>query len=190
MNTLKDNSENYKEMLEEEKNEKHSIVEKVKNLFGKITNFEQLKYEVFEMRKVVEKTSEDISRIKEKYANINDKMKDVNVFMNGSASFEHVQDDVEFREFTKKKLEDFENKFKYVLGDFNFEGDEIIENIDKTKMRAREKEEDKDKDKDKDNDKNIEKNNDKDKNNVKDSDKDKNRNNYNDNITENEKSKN
>ena len=121
-------------MLEEEKNEKNTIVEKVKSLFSKIKNFEQLKYEVFEMRKIVEKTNEDISKIKEKYTNINDKMKDVNVFMNGSASFEHVQGDVEFRELTKKKLEDFDNKFKFVLGDFNFEGDEIIENVDKIKI--------------------------------------------------------
>ena len=86
INTFKDSSDNYKEMLEEEKNEKNTIVEKVKSLFSKIKNFEQLKYEVFEMRKIVEKTNEDISKIKEKYTNINDKMKDVNVFMNWTCS--------------------------------------------------------------------------------------------------------
>ena len=202
INTFKDSSENYKEMLEEEKNEKNSIVEKVKNLFSKIKNFEQLKYEVFEMRKIYEKTSEDISKIKEKYTNINDKIKDVNVFMNGSSSFEHVQGDVEFRELTKKKLEDFDNKFKFVLGDFNFEGDEIIENEDKTKYRkkdkykeedeGKEKDKEKEKEKDKDKDKNNVKNTDKntDKNNDKDNDKEKNIDNYNVNITENEKIKN
>ena len=189
-------------MLKEEKNEKNSVVEKVRNLFGKIKNFEQLKYEVFEMRKMVEKTNENISKIKEKYSNINDKIKDMNVFMNGSSSFENIQGDVEFRELTNKKLEDFENKFKFILGDFNFEGDEIIENLDKSKVRGKDKDEDKDIDKDKDKEKekikNIEKNNDKDKNNVKDKDKnnvkdndrDKNNENYNANITENEKSKN
>ena len=139
-------------MLEEEKNEKNTIAEKVKSLFSKIKNFEQLKYEIFEMRKIVEKTNEDISKIKEKYTNINDKMKDVNVFMNGSASFEHVQGDVEFRELTKKKLEDFDNKFKFVLGDFNFEGDEIIENVDKIKIIGKDKDKNKEEDKDKEKD--------------------------------------
>ena len=177
-------------MLEEEKNEKNTTAEKVKSLFSKIKNFEQLKYEVFEMRKIVEKTNEDISKIKEKYTNINDKMKDVNVFMNGSASFEHVQGDVEFRELTKKKLEDFDNKFKFVLGDFNFEGDEIIENVDKIKIigKDKDKNKDEDKDKDKEKDKSIDKNNDK--ANEKNNDKDKVRDNYNANNTENEKNKN
>ena len=188
INTFKDSSENYKEMLEEEKNEKNTIVEKVKSLFSKIKNFEQLKYEVFEMRKIVEKTNEDISKIKEKYTNINDKMKDVNVFMNGSASFEHVQGDVEFRELTKKKLEDFDNKFKFVLGDFNFEGDEIIENVDKIKIIGKDKDKNKEEDKDKEKDKSIDKNNDK--ANEKNNDKDKVRDNYNANNTENEKNKN
>ena len=89
-------------MLEEEKNQKNAVVEKVKSLFSKIKNFEQLKYEVFEMRKIFEKTSEDVNKIKEKYSNINDKMKDVNVFMNGNASFENIQGDLDICEITNK----------------------------------------------------------------------------------------
>ena len=124
-------------MLEEEKNEKNTIVEKVKSLFSKIKNFEQLKYEVFEMRKIVEKTNEDISKIKEKYTNISDKMKDVNVFMNGSASFEHV----------------------------HIENVDKIKIIGKDKDKNKDEDKDKEKDKsiDKNNDKANEKNNDKDK---------------------------
>ena len=150
-------------MLEEEKNQKNAVVEKVKSLFSKIKNFEQLKYEVFEMRKIIEKTSEDVNKIKEKYSNINDKMKDVNVFLNGNASFENIQGDLDFKELTKRKLEEFDNKFKLVLGDCNIEGNEIIENEDKNKEIEKGIEKGLDKGIDKGIDRGIDKGKDKDK---------------------------
>ena len=111
-------------MIESEKNEKNATVEKIKSLFNKIKNFEQLKYEVYEIRKTFEKTNEEVNKIKDKYSNINDKMKDVTLFLNSNTSFEHIQGDLEFKELTKRKMEEFDNKFKVVLGDYNMDVEE------------------------------------------------------------------
>lgn len=115
-------------MLEAEKSEKNATVEKIKSLFNKIKNFEQLKYEVFEIRKTSEKANEEIKKIKDKYSNINDKMKDVTLFLNSNTSFEHIQGDLEFKELTKRKMEEFDNKFKIVLGEYNMDIEENEKN--------------------------------------------------------------
>jgi len=51
-------------MLETEKNEKNNTVGKLKTLFKKIKNFDQLKEEVFEMKKTFQQTYEDVNSIK------------------------------------------------------------------------------------------------------------------------------
>ena len=49
-------------MLKEEKNKKTDISEKIKTLFNKIKNFNQLKEEVFEMKNTFQKTNEEVNR--------------------------------------------------------------------------------------------------------------------------------
>ena len=66
-------------MLETEKNEKNNTVGKLKTLFKKIKNFDQLKEEVFEMKKTFQQTYEDVNSIKNRYSTITDKMKDINI---------------------------------------------------------------------------------------------------------------
>lgn len=114
----KDTSDDYKEMLKEEKSEKNNTVNKIKSLFNKIKNFEQLKGEVFEMKKTFQKTFDDVKNMKEDYSIVNDKVKDINKFIGVTSSFEQIQEDTDFKNLMKKKIEEFDNKLEVVLGDF------------------------------------------------------------------------
>ena len=90
-------------MLEVEKNEKNSTVDKLRTLFNKIKNFEQLKEEVFEMKKIFQQTYEDVKSIQGKFSNMNDKVKGMNKYSGGALSFEEIQEDNEFKHLMKKK---------------------------------------------------------------------------------------
>ena len=114
-------------MLEVEKSEKNTTAEKLKTMFKKIKNFDQLKEEVFEMKKLFQQISEDVTSIKNRYSTINDKMRDMNKFMKGNTSFEQIQEDTQFKFMMKERMDDFDKKFKVVLGDFDmgeYENDE------------------------------------------------------------------
>ena len=117
INAYKDTSDNYKEMLETEKNEKNNTVGKLKTLFKKIKNFDQLKEEVFEMKKTFQQTYEDVNSIKNRYSTITDKMKDINKIMGSNSSFEQIQEDNEFKIIMREKMEKIDRKYKVVLGD-------------------------------------------------------------------------
>ena len=115
-------------MLETEKNEKNNTVGKLKTLFKKIKNFDQLKEEVFEMKKTFQQTYEDVNSIKNRYSTINDKMKDINKIIGGNTSFEQIQEDNEFRLIMREKMRNIDKKFKVVLGDLDVDENEMDEN--------------------------------------------------------------
>jgi hypothetical protein len=77
------------------------------------------------MKKDCEKTIEDVSNMKNKYTNINEKMKDINKALSGNISFEQIQEDILFRVKVNQKIDDFEQKFRVVLGDYNVDDNEI-----------------------------------------------------------------
>lgn len=111
-------------------------------MFNKIKNFEQLKEEVFEMKKSFQKTYDDVSSMKNKFSMINDKIKDINKVVAGTSSFEQVQEDTEFKNLMREKIEEIDKKFKVVLGDFKVNDDDNEENKDnienvKSKKKSR-----------------------------------------------------
>ena len=57
------------------------------------------------MKKDCEKTIEDVSNMKNKYTNINEKMKDINKVLSGNISFEQIQEDILFRVKVNQKIE-------------------------------------------------------------------------------------
>ena len=115
-------------MLETEKNEKNNTVGKLKTLFKKIKNFDQLKEEVFEMKKTFQQTYEDVNSIKNRYSTINDKMKDINKIIGGNTSFEQIQEDNEFKIIMREKMRNIDKKLKVVLGDLDVDENEMDEN--------------------------------------------------------------
>ena len=115
-------------MLETEKNEKNNTVGKLKTLFKKIKNFDQLKEEVFEMKKTFQQTYEDVNSIKNRYSTINDKMKDINKIIGGNTSFEQIQEDNEFKLIMREKMRNIDKKFKVVLGDLDVDENGMDEN--------------------------------------------------------------
>ena len=122
-------------MLETEKNEKNNTVGKLKTLFKKIKNFDQLKEEVFEMKKTFQQTYEDVNSIKNRYSTITDKMKDINKIIGGNTSFEQIQEDNEFRLIMREKMRNIDKKFKVVLGDLDIEENELDENNNNEKSK-------------------------------------------------------
>ena len=60
-------------MLENEKKEKNVTVDKIKSLFKKIKNFNQLKEEVCDIKNLCQANSDDINKIKEKYSKLNNR---------------------------------------------------------------------------------------------------------------------
>ena len=126
-------------MLETEKNEKNNTVGKLKTLFKKIKNFDQLKEEVFEMKKTFQQTYEDVNSIKNRYSTINDKMKDINKIIGGNTSFEQIQEDNEFKLIMREKMRNIDKKFKVVLGDLDVDENEMDENNYKENEKSKNK---------------------------------------------------
>lgn len=76
------------------------------------------------MKKSFEKTTENVNHIQGDYSTINDKMIEMNRGMSGNISFEQIQDIIEFKDKIKEKMEDYDNKFQVVLGDFKMNENE------------------------------------------------------------------
>ena len=76
------------------------------------------------MKKSLENTTEFVNHIQGDYSNINDKMIEMNRGMSGIISFEQIQEIVEFKDKVKEKMEDYDNKFHVVLGDFQMNENE------------------------------------------------------------------
>ena len=105
-------------MLQEEKNKKTDISEKIKTLFNKIKNFNQLKEEVFEMKNTFQKTNEEVNTIKSGYSTINKKVQSIDKYFEGM-SFENIESDFQFKNLMKQKIDDHDEKFNFLLGDFD-----------------------------------------------------------------------
>ena len=105
-------------MLQEEKNKKTDISEKIKTLFNKIKNFNQLKEEVFEMKNTFQKTNEEVNTIKSGYSTINKKVQTIDKYFEGM-SFENIESDFQFKNLMKQKMDDHDEKFNFLLGDFD-----------------------------------------------------------------------
>ena len=125
-------------MLETEKNEKNNTVGKLKTLFKKIKNFDQLKEEVFEMKKTFQQTYEDVNSIKNRYSTISDKMKDINKMVGGN-TFEQIQEDNEFKIIMREKMRNIDKKLKVVLGDLDIEENEIDDNNNNENEKSKNK---------------------------------------------------
>ena len=105
-------------MMQEEKSKKNVTVGKIKTLFNKIKNFNQLKEEVFEMKNSFQKTIEDVNIIKNDYSSINKKAQNIDKYFEGM-NIENFEEDVEFRSIMKEKIDDYDKKFNFLSGDFD-----------------------------------------------------------------------
>ena len=105
-------------MLQEEKSKKNNTIGKINTLFSKIKNFNQLKEEVFEMKNSFQKTIEDVNIIKNDYSFINKKAQNIDKYFEGM-NIENLEEDVQFKNLMKEKIEDYDKKFNFLLGDFD-----------------------------------------------------------------------
>ena len=123
-----DDEEEYNKEKEREK-EKDETEEKIKTIFKKIKTFDQLKREVYEIKKSYEKTCEDIDLIREKFGGTFNKYSKKGK-KNGSAiTFEQIEEEKNFKNYVNDKLNEIDKKFKFILGDIIINEDEDEEEI-------------------------------------------------------------
>ena len=123
-----DDEEEYNKEKEREK-EKDETEEKIKTIFKKIKTFDQLKREVYEIKKSYEKTCEDIDLIREKFGGTFNKYSKRGK-KNGSAiTFEQIEEEKNFKNYVNDKLNEIDKKFKFILGDIIINEDEDEEEI-------------------------------------------------------------
>ena len=113
--------EKEKEKNKEKEKEKDETDEKIRTLFKKIRTFDQLKNEVYEIKKSYEKTCEEINEFKEK-TNIA-----LNLFgknRGGRTTFEQIEEEKNYKNLINDKLTEMDKKFKIILGDININEEE------------------------------------------------------------------
>ena len=113
--------EKEKEKNKEKEKEKDETDEKIRTLFKKIRTFDQLKNEVYEIKKSYEKTCEEINEFKEK----------TDITLNkfgknrgGRTTFEQIEEEKNYKNLINDKLTEIDKKFKIILGDININEEE------------------------------------------------------------------
>ena len=84
------------------------------------------------MKKLLEKTYENVNHMKGDNSTINDKMVEMNRGLAGELSFEQIQEIIELKDKINEKIKDYDNKFHMVLGDLKM--DENEKEINKNKI--------------------------------------------------------
>ena len=129
--------EEEKEKDKEKEKEKDETDEKIKTIFRKIKTFEQLKREVYEIKKSFDKTENDVNEYKEKTDLLFNKYNKNNKNKGGVLTFEQIEEEKNYKNYLNDKLADIDKKFKYILGDIiineDNEEDENNENNLKSK---------------------------------------------------------
>ena len=123
-----DDEEEYNKEKEREK-EKDETEEKIKTIFKKIKTFDQLKREVYEIKKSYEKTCEDIDLIREKFGGTFNKYSKKGKKNGSTITFEQIEEEKNFKNYVNDKLNEIDKKFKFILGDIIINEDEDEEEI-------------------------------------------------------------
>ena len=121
----KNEEEEYNKEKERER-EKDETEEKIKTIFRKIKTFDQLKREVYEIKKSYEKTCEDVVTCKEKLDGTFNKYSKLSKNKGSTVTFEQIEEEKNFKNYVNDKLDEVDKKFKFILGDIiiNEEEDE------------------------------------------------------------------
>ena len=121
----KERREKEEEEEKKRKKAKKDMENKIDSIFNKISNFEELKREVYLMKKSYKKTAEDVFLFKKKFNMVNTLGEDIpeeegkidQFFQNGG-------EDINFKSYFNEKLEEINKKFTNVFGDDFLENEE------------------------------------------------------------------
>jgi hypothetical protein len=84
--------------------------DKIESIFKKISNFEELRREVYIMKKSYKKTAEDVFLFKKKFNMVNSLGEDI-VGEDGKIEFLPNEEDIKFKSYFNEKLEEINKKF-------------------------------------------------------------------------------
>ena len=120
--------EKEKAKMKEKEKEKDETDEKIKTIFRKIKTFDQLKREVYEIKREYDKTVEDINEFKEKSEEVLNKFAKISK-NKGGVTFEQIEEEKNYKNFLNIELVEFDKKFKFILGDIKLEENAEDKNI-------------------------------------------------------------
>ena len=109
----KDKNKFINKNVEYEKEKEDETDEKIQTIFIKIKNFEQLKREVYEIKKNNDKTLNDINEKMDLIFHKYNKNKN----KGGAITFEQIEEEKNYKNYLNDKLSEIDNKFKFILGD-------------------------------------------------------------------------
>jgi hypothetical protein len=110
--------------------------DKIESIFKKISNFEDLKREVYIMKKSYKKTAEDVFLFKKKFNMVNSLGEDI-VGEDGKNEFIQNEEDINFKSYFNEKLEEINKKFINLFGEDFFENEET--NINSNAIKSSKK---------------------------------------------------
>ena len=119
----KERREKEEEEERKRKQEKKKMENKIESIFKKISNFEDLKREVYIMKKSYKKTAEDVFLFKKKFNMVNSLGEDI-VGEDGKLEFLQNDEDINFRSYFNEKLEEINKKISNAFGEDFFENEE------------------------------------------------------------------
>ena len=119
----KEKKEKEEEEERKRKQAKKEMEDKVESIFKKISNFEDLKREVYLMKKSYKKTADDVFLFKKKFNMVNSLGEDI-VGEDGKIELLQNEEDINFKSYFNEKLEEINRKFVNLFGDDFFENEE------------------------------------------------------------------
>ena len=119
----KERKEKEEEEERKRKQAKKEMEDKVESIFKKISNFEDLKREVYLMKKSYKKTADDVFLFKKKFNMVNSLGEDI-VGEDGKIELLQNEEDINFKSYFNEKLEEINRKFVNLFGDDFFENEE------------------------------------------------------------------
>ena len=132
----KERKEKEEEEERKRKQAKKEMENKIDSIFKKISNFEDLKREVYIMKKSYKKTAEDVFLFKKKFNMVNSLGEDI-VGEDGKIEFLPNEEDIKFKSYFNEKLEEINKKFINLFGEDFFENEET--NINSNAIKSSKK---------------------------------------------------
>ena len=129
--------EKKKEKDKEKEREKDETDEKIRTLFKKIRTFDQLKTEVFEIKKSYDKTCEEINEYKEKTNLVYNKYNKFVKNRGPVTTFEQIEEEKNYKNHIYDKLIEIDKKFKIIFGDTYLNDEEIEKDNEKEKSNQK-----------------------------------------------------
>ena len=132
----KEKKEKEEEEERKRKQTKKEMEDKIQSIFKRISNFEDLKREVYLMKKSFKKTADDVFLFKKKFNMVNSLGEDI-VGEDGKIELLQNEEDINFKSYFNEKLEEINRKFVNLFGDDFFENEET--NINSNAIKSSKK---------------------------------------------------